>query len=410
MTNFQLAAIVLSLTAALAYVNAKLLRLPSSVGLMAVALVGSLSLLALARFGVDVGDHARVLVTELDFGATLLHGMLGLLLFAGALHIDVALLGADKLAVAVLALGGTLASTVLVGGAIGLVLPAIGVAITPIEALLFGALISPTDPIAVLGVLKSANAPPQLATRIAGESLFNDGIGVVVFVTVLAVAGGRDVHAGEVALVFGREALGGSAFGLAGGYVAARLVRSIDDYTVEMLITLALVIGGYAAAEAIHVSAPLAAIVAGLVIGTRGPHIMSDQTRMYVDNFWKLVDEVLNAVLFMLIGLTILVLPFHRGLLAAALLAIPVVLAARWTSVALPLTALGRFRKSTPHSIKILTWGGLRGGLSIAMALSLPASDNRDVVLAMTYAVVACSILVQGMTFAPLLRRLERRT
>jgi CPA1 family monovalent cation:H+ antiporter len=409
MTDFQLAAIVLTLTAALAYLNAKLLRLPSSVGLMAIALVGSLSLLAAGRLGIDVGHQARSLVTELDFSDTLLHGMLGLLLFAGALHIDVASLGADKLAVAALAIGGTLLSTILIGAAIQLALRAIGVAIAPIDALLFGALISPTDPIAVLGVLKSVNAPHELETRIAGESLFNDGIGVVIFTTVVAIASGREVSAGQIATVFAREAVGGAAFGLVTGYLAYRLVRSIDDYTVEVLITLALVIGGYAAAEAIGVSAPLAAIVAGLVIGTRGPHVMSDQTRMYVDSFWKLVDEVLNAVLFMLIGVTILVLPFHPGMVAAALLAIPVVLAARWISVAVPLTALARFRKKAPHSIKILTWGGLRGGLSIAMALSLPASDGRDLLLGMTYAVVAFSILVQGMTFGPLLRRLERR-
>lgn len=408
MTDFQLAAIVLSLTAALAYLNAKFLRLPASVGLMAIALLGSLSLLGLDRLGVDVASHVRGIVTELDFGDTLLHGMLGLLLFAGALHIDVATLGADKLAVAALALGGTLLSTVLIGGAIALVLSAIDVPIRPIEAFLFGALISPTDPIAVLAVLKSVDAPRQLATRIAGESLFNDGIGVVVFTTVIAIANGREVTTGDVVLLFARAALGGAAFGLVTGYLAYRLLRSIDDYTIEVLITLALVIGGYAAAEALDVSAPLAAIVAGLVIGHRGSEAMSDQTRQYVHAFWKLVDEVLNAVLFMLIGATILVLPFHRGMLAAALLAIPIVLAARWLSVAIPLTALDRFRTSTPRSIEILTWGGLRGGLAIAMALSLPTSEGRDVVLGMTYAVVACSILVQGLTFGPVLRRLSR--
>jgi CPA1 family monovalent cation:H+ antiporter len=407
MTDFQLAAIVLSLTAALAYVNARLLRLPATVGLMAIALVGSLSLLALDGIGVDLGNIQR-LVTELDFSDTLLHGMLGLLLFAGALHLDVASLGADKLAVTALALGGTVLSTLLIGGAIALALHAIGVPITPVEAFLFGALISPTDPIAVLGVLKSVSAPRRLETRIAGESLFNDGIGVVVFTTVLAIAAGHEVTAGGIALLFVREALGGAVFGLATGYIASQLLRTIDDYSVEVLITLALVIGGYAAAEALHISAPLAAIVAGLVVGHRGPTVMSDLTRRYVDAFWKLVDEVLNAVLFMLIGVTVLVLPFHRGMLAAALLAIPIVLAARWISVAVPVTALDRFRNAIPHSIAILTWGGLRGGLSIAMALSLPPSAGRDVILGMTYAVVACSILVQGTTFGRLVRRLTR--
>jgi CPA1 family monovalent cation:H+ antiporter len=407
MTDFQLAAIVLSLTAALAYVNAKLVRLPASVGLMAIALVGSLVLLALDQLGVDVG-RARALVDELHFSDTLLHGMLGLLLFAGALHLDVASLGSDKLAVTALALGGTALSTVVIGGAIALGLSAIGMAIRPVEAFLFGALISPTDPIAVLGMLKAVAAPRQLETRIAGESLFNDAIGVVVFTTVLALASGRELGAGEVALVFAREALGGAAFGLIAGYVAYHLLRSIDDYTVEVLITLALAIGGYAAAEALHVSAPLAAIVSGLVVGYRGHRVMSDRSQQYIDAFWLLVDEVLNAVLFLMIGITVLVLPFHRGMAWAGLLAIPVALAARWISVAVPLIAFGRFRQATPHSIALLTWGGLRGGLSIAMALSLPPSGGRDVIVGMTYAVVACSILVQGTTFGPLMRRLTR--
>jgi monovalent cation:H+ antiporter, CPA1 family len=407
MTDFQLAAIVLSLTAALAYVNARLVRLPASVGLMAIGLLVSLALIALDQLGVDV-DRARALVTELHFSDTLLHGMLGLLLFAGALHLDVASLGSDKLAVTALALGGTALSTLLIGGAIALTLSAIGLPIRPVDAFLFGALISPTDPIAVLGMLKAVAAPRQLETRIAGESLFNDAIGVVVFTTVLTLASGHEVGAGQVALVFAREALGGAAFGLAAGYLAYHLLRSIDDYSVEVLITLALAIGGYAAAEALHVSAPLAVILSGLVIGYRGSRVMSDRTQQYIDAFWKLVDEVLNAVLFMLIGVTVLVLPFHRGMGWAALLAIPIALAARWISVAVPLVALGRLRQSTPHSIALLTWGGLRGGLSVAMALSLPASDGRDVILGMTYAVVACSILVQGTTFGPLVRRLTR--
>ncbi|HEX3758028.1 MAG TPA: sodium:proton antiporter [Kofleriaceae bacterium] len=410
MTDFQLVAIVLSLTAALAYVNAKLVRLPASVGLTAIALLCSLSLLALSQLGVDV-SRVQALVGDLHFSDTVLHGMLGVLLFAGALHLDVAGLGADKLAVAALALGGTALSTLLIGGGVALVLSVLGVAsptIRTIDAFLFGALISPTDPIAVLAMLKAAAAPRQLETRIAGESLFNDAIGVVVFSSVLAIASGREVDAAGVALMFVREALGGAAFGLVTGVLGYQLLRTIDDYTVEVLITLALAIGGYAAAEALHVSAPLAAIVSGLVIGHRGPRVMSDRTQRYIDAFWQLVDEVLTAVLFMMIGVTVLVLPFHRGMPWAVLLAIPIALAARWISVAVPLFAFGRFRQATPHSTALLTWGGLRGGLSIAMALSLPASDGRDVILGMTYAVVAFSILVQGTTFGPLVRRLIR--
>lgn len=404
MSTFQLVAIVLTLTAGLAFVNAKFLKLPSTVGLMAIALVGSLALLGLDQLGwIDVSTHVRPVVADLDFGDTLLHGMLGLLLFAGALHIDLADLGADKLAVAALALGGTLISTILVGLGTYVLLSLLGMPITPIEAFLFGALISPTDPIAVLGVLKSANAPHELEVRIAGESLFNDGIGVVIFTTVLAIAAGHDVTAGGVIGLFLREAVGGCLFGLAAGWVAIRLIRAIDDYTVEVMLTLALVVGGYATAEALHISAPLAAIVAGLVIGNHGRRIEK------FDMLWKLIDEILNAVLFMMIGLTILILPVHAHLAAAALGAIPLVLLARWVSVATPLTVLRPFRSASPHSIKILTWGGLRGGLSIAMALSLPPSDARDVTLAMTYAVVAFSILAQGLSFAPFLRRLERR-
>ena len=407
MTSFQLAAIVITLAAALAYLNARLLRLPSTVGLMAVAMVGSLALLALDHFNVvDLSPQVRQLVTDLDFGNTLLHGMLGLLLFAGALHVDVTELGAQKLAVAALALGSTLISTILVGAGSFVLLELVGVHVRFIDALLFGALISPTDPIAVLGMLKSARAPRELEVRIAGESLFNDGIGVVVFTVVLSIASGGSTSAGEVLTLFAREALGGGAFGLVTGYLTLRLLRSIDDYSVEVLITLALVVGGYAAAEAIGVSAPIAAVVAGLVIGNQGRRLMSDDSRAHVDLFWKLVDEILNAVLFLMIGLAIMLVPVSTGVAGAAAVAIPLVLGSRWISVAIPLIVLRPLRASSPHSVTILTWGGLRGGLSIAMALSLPVTGAHDVILVMTYAVVACSILFQGLTFGPLLRRL----
>ena len=408
MTSFQLAAVVLSLAAVLGYINARFLRLPATVGLMAVAMVGSLVLIGLDALGVLLlSPRVEILVTELQFGDTLLHGMLGLMLFAGALHVNLAELGAQKLAVALLAIGGTLISTGLVGLATYASLGMLGLDVPLVYALLFGSLISPTDPIAVLGMLKLAGAPKELEIRIAGESLFNDGVGVVVFGVLLAIAAGGETTAANVATLFAREAGGGAVFGLVTGYLAFRLLRSIDDYSVEVLITLALVIGGYATAEAIHVSAPIAAVVAGLVIGNQGrQHAMSDVTREHVDLFWKLIDDILNAVLFLMIGMAVMLLTVSSAIATAAAIAIPVVLAARLISVAIPMTLLRKLRGASPHSITILTWGGLRGGLSIAMALALPDSSARDVILFMTYAVVAWSILVQGLTFGPLLRRL----
>lgn len=408
MTAFQLAAVILTLTAGLAYVNARLFRLPASVGLMATALFGSIALLALDATGlVDVSTHVRDIVTRVDFGNTLIHGMLGLLLFAGALHIDIEDLGAEKAAVGLLALGGTLASTFLVGGASYLVLAQLGHPVSKIEALLFGALIAPTDPIAVLGMLKHAGAPRRLHVMIAGESLFNDGVGVVIFTVLLAIASGAGATWQDALAIFARQAVGGAAFGLVTGYVAMRLLRGIDDYSVEVLLTLALVVGGYVAAEQLGVSAPIGAVVAGLVIGNGGRRTMSEQTRTHVDLFWKLIDEILNAVLFLLIGLVVMLVPVSREVAAAAAIAVPVVLVARWLSVAAAVSVLPRMRRAVPHSVAILTWGGLRGGLSIAMALVLPAGPGRDVVLVMTYTVVAFSILIQGLSFGPLLRRLD---
>jgi CPA1 family monovalent cation:H+ antiporter len=408
MTSFQLAAIVLSLTSGLAYVNAKFLRLPSSVGLMTTALIGSVALLALDAAGaMDISLRVRDLVAQLDFGNTLLHGMLGLLLFAGALHIDIADLGTEKAAVGLLALGGTLASTAVVGAASYGALGLLGHPITWIEALLFGALIAPTDPIAVLGMLKSAGAPRRLEVRIAGESLFNDGVGVVIFSVFLALESGHGASLSDAAVLFLWEAVGGAVFGGVTGYLALRLLRSIDDYSVEVLITLALVIGGYTAAEALHLSAPIGAVVAGLVIGNKGHSAMSATTQHHVDLFWKLIDEILNAVLFLMIGLAILLVPMSWEVVGSAALAIPIVLAGRWLAVTAAMLALPAIRRSIPHSVKILTWGGLRGGLSIAMALALPAAmPARDLILIMTYAVVAFSILVQGLSFGPLLRAL----
>ena len=407
MTTFQLAAIVLTLTAALAYLNTRLLKLPSSVGIMAAAMLGSLVLLVLSSFGIIELDNPRHWVEKLDFGNTLLHGMLGLLLFAGALHIDLNDLGGEKVAIGTLAVVTTVISTALVGGATLILLTAVGIEVRLPEALLFGALISPTDPIAVLGILKSAGAPRELEVRIAGESLFNDGVGVVIFSVLLSIAGGEGTTVGEVVTLFVREAIGGAGFGLAAGYLGFYLLRSIDDYTTEVLITLALVTGGYVAAETLHVSAPIAAVVAGLVVGNQGRRLaMSNNTRVHVDMFWKLIDEILNAVLFLMMGVMMMVVPMSAGLGIAAALGILIALGARAASVSVSLLALRPFGPHPPHSAKILTWGGLRGGISIAMALALPLGGARNAIIVMTYAVVAFSVLAQGLTFGALLRRL----
>ncbi|HVV85352.1 MAG TPA: sodium:proton antiporter [Kofleriaceae bacterium] len=407
MTGFQIAAVLLTLTAALAYVNARLLRLPSAIGLMATALVASLVILVLDGAGItSLADHMRALLDQVDLSASLLHGALGLLLFAGALHVDLDELRRERGAIAALAFGGTLLSTALIGFGVYAIFALLGIDVPLIQGLLFGAVVSPTDPIAVLGILRTAGAPRRLEVVITGESLFNDGLGVVIFVALLSAAVGAHPSAGSIALLFVREALGGAAFGVASGYLAFLLLRSLDQYTVEIMITLALVVGGYAAAELLHVSAPIAAVTAGLLVGNQGrSRAMSRTTRDYLDAFWEVIDEILNAMLFLLLGLEVVRLRFSTPLLAASALAVPLVLAARLASVAVPMTWLRGLRRDAPGAIRVLTWGGLRGGISVALALSLPPGAPRQAVLPVTYAVVAFSILVQGLTLGPLVRR-----
>ena len=273
-----------------------------------------------------------------------------------------------------------------------------------IYCLVFGALISPTDPIAVLGILKTTGVPKSLETKIAGESLFNDGVGVVIFLALMEYLSSGDVTTGQITLLFLEEAVGGLLFGLLIGYIAYRMLASVDNYQVEILITLALVMGGYSLAGALHFSGPIAIVVAGLFIGNHGRVMaMSEKTREHLDTFWELVDEILNAVLFVLIGLEILALHFHEVYLTAAVLLIPVVLLARFFSVGFPVSLMRRFRTFSPHAVKILTWGGLRGGISVALALSLPAGPERNIIVAVTYVIVVFSILVQGTTLRPLI-------
>ncbi len=408
MSLFATLAALLTVTAVFSYVNYRTVRLPTTIGVMLIALVASLALLALHAVGFRLDEPARAFLGSIDFDEALLQGMLSFLLFAGALHVDLGELAEQKGTIALLATLGVVISTVVVGGLTYLAAGALGLGLSLVDALLFGALISPTDPIAVMGLLATMGVPRSLETKIAGESLFNDGVGVVVFLIVLEVSRGTEpVTAGSVAALFAQEALGGALFGAVTGYVAFRMLRSIDNYKVEVLVTLALVTGGYALAGAFHLSAPIAVVVAGLLIGNQGrAFAMSDITRERLDVFWELIDEVLNAVLFVLIGLEVLVLTFRGPAVALALLAIPIVLLARSLGVYVPLAVLHPFGQDQETGVKrVLIWGGLRGGISVALALSLPPGPVRETLLVATYAVVVFSIAVQGLTVPALVRR-----
>jgi Na+:H+ antiporter len=408
MELFDILAVLITLTALFSYLNHRYVGLPITIGVMLIAMVLSILLTLLGPFGLRLDESAQRLLGGIDFDKTLLHGMLSFLLFAGALHININDLAAWKWSIGSLALVSTLISTLVVGTLAWWLLGWLGVGLPYLYCLLFGALISPTDPIAVLGILKTAGAPKSLEMKITGESLFNDGVGVVLFLIILEMtAGGHEMTAGHIGELFVREAIGGVFFGLGLGYAAYRMLKSVDDYQVEVLITLALVAGGYALADRLHLSGPIAIVVAGLLIGNHGRlFAMSQRTREHLDLFWELLDGILNAVLFVLIGLEILVLTFTTAHLVASLLMILVVLAARFVSVLIPVTALRPFRPFDPGTVRIMTWGGLRGGISIALALSLPPGPERGVIVAITYVIVAFSILVQGLTIGPLVRRL----
>jgi CPA1 family monovalent cation:H+ antiporter len=411
MRLFDILSVLIGLSAVFSWLNHRYLRLPTAIGLMLIALILSLLLLLPLPFLGGFERHVGVMLAQFDFENTLLHGMLSFLLFAGALHVNLYDLAEQKWAIAILATASVVGATFLIGGGAYLLFGALGLKIPLIYCLLFGALISPTDPIAVLGILKSAGAPKTLETKIAGESLFNDGVAVVVFLVLLGFAeGGEAVSPGAVLELFVYEAVGGLGFGLLAGGLAYAMLKRVDNYSVEVLITLALAMGGYALAEHVHVSAPISVVVSGLLIGNHGrATAMSDPTIEHLDTFWELVDEILNAVLFVLIGLEVLVIALIGQLLLAGLLAIPLVLAARLVSVGLPIGIMRRFRGFSPGVVSILTWGGLRGGISVALALSLPLGAYRDTLVTVTYVVVVFSILVQGLTLGMLVRGMARK-
>jgi len=375
---------------------------------MSVALAFSLGLLVLDALGVPIDGPLRALVRQVHFDTTLLHGLLGFLLFAGALSVDLPALRRNGAVVAVQATAGVVLSALVVGAGAWWVLRLLDESLSLGYCLLFGALISPTDPIAVLGLFKRLGAPKDLEMKIAGESLFNDGVGGTLFLLLLPLVGdGPLPSAGGALWLLVREALGGIAFGAVAGWGALQLLRSVDEYRVEILITLALVSGGFALANASGVSAPLATVVAGLIVGHHGRQAISPLTRDHLDLFWHLIDEILNAVLFVLIGLEVLVMSFHERYLGAMLALVPLVLAARLISVGLPYAFLRRRYPFAPSAFGIMIWGGLRGGLSVAMALSLPAGSERDLLVAVTYGVVVFGLLVQRTSLAWLLGKRE---
>jgi CPA1 family monovalent cation:H+ antiporter len=414
MNLFSLISILIVLAAVSSYLNYRYIKLPTTIGVMLVALVASLALILAGSYAGGLREHAAALVSHIDFNQVVLHGMLAFLLFAGSIHVKFEDLGREWPVISLLAIFGTLASTFIVGGATWLILGWLGLGIPFLHALMFGALISPTDPIAVLGLMKSAGAPRQLEVQMSGESLFNDGLGVVVFLVLLQLAGLDGAHGaaaplpfdvGAVGMLLLKEVGGAVVLALVAGLLAFQMLKRVDNYQVEVLLTLALAMGIYAMADALHLSAPIAVVIAGLFVGNQGrAFAMSDKTREHVDTFWELVDEILNVVLFLLIGLELLVLPIEPGWLVAGALAIPIVLVARWLSVAGIIGALRRVTAQSQGAIAVLTWGGLRGGISVAMALSLPDSESRSLILTLTYFVVVFSILVQGLTVGRVIR------
>lgn len=407
MDIFGVVTILIVLSAIFGYINNRFLKLPDTIGLMLIAILMTLGIFASTLFTDSIYNLANNFVSNIDFSRLLLEVMLSFLLFAGALHTNFDQLKVQRYPILIFATLGVLASTFLVGGAMYFVLQLMGFEVAFIYCLLFGSLISPTDPIAVLGILKQAGVPKKLETKIVGESLFNDGVGVVIFLTIFEIAQkGNEGHVSvaHIAELFGVEVFGGIALGAVLGYLAFRLLKSIDDYDVEVMITLAIAMGGYLLATKLHLSGPLCVVVAGLIVGhdTVRDTAMSKITERYVDKFWELVDVFMNAILFVLIGFEMLVLTLNGNYIVAGLIAIPIVLLSRYISLFAPIHFFKEKLEFVPKTNLLMTWGGLRGGISIALALSLQDYMHRDLFLTITYVVVVFSILIQGLTVGKL--------
>ena len=412
MSIFDIAAILIGLVALFGFLNHRYLKLPHTIGLMLIALAAASAVIMIDAVvpGSHMGTTISKLLAQIDFYETVMHGMLSFLLFAGALHVDFHAMADRKWPILTLATVGILISTFVIGMVLWFVLGLIGLSLPLIWALVFGALISPTDPVAVLGIFKTIDVPPALEAKVAGESLFNDGVGVVVFTILVSIAvGGAHGQIGpqEVMIVFLQEAVGGVVLGLAAGYIGYRAMHVIDEYVLEILISLALVMVTYAIAIKLHMSGPIAMVVAGLFIGNQGARFaMSETTREHLFHFWELMDEILNSVLFLLIGLEVLVVSFSIDYITAAILAIPIALLGRSLGVGIPMAALSIRMTFTQGAVPVLIWGGLRGGIAVALALSLPVNEFKPLILTATYAVVIFSIVVQGMSMKALVKRI----
>ncbi|APZ47273.1 sodium:proton antiporter [Polaribacter reichenbachii] len=414
MDTYFIATVLVFLSAIFGYVNVRLLKMPNTIGLMIMTIVFTLIVLMISYFDPTLLNIEKSIISSIDFKTVLLDEMLSFLLFAGALHTNFEQLKIQRWPILLFSTLGVLTSTFLVGIVMFFILKALSFDVNFIYCLLFGALISPTDPIAVLGILKQAGAPKKLETKIVGESLFNDGVGVVVFLTIFQIAksGIDNTSVADVAQLFGQEVIGGIVLGGLLGWISYRLIKSIDDYDIEVIITLAAVMGGTVIAHKLHLSAPLAMVTAGLIVGndTVRASSMSEVTEKYVDKFWELLDILLNAILFVLIGMEMLLLVFEGKYIVAGLIAVPIVLICRYISLFLPINIFKKKLDFVPKTNLIMTWGGLRGGISIALALGLSTEMHRDLFLVITYIVVVFSIIVQGLTVGKLVNRFKLKS
>lgn len=411
MTPYALASVILTLAVLIGYINHRYIKMQSTIAIMVGSLLLSFVFILIQYLGIaDIADATKNLLIRTDFHSLLLNGMLSFLLFAGSLSVDFSILKSRKWEIGILASISTVASVLIIGTLIYYLLPVIGITLPYLFCLLFGALISPTDPIAVLATFKKIGAPKNLEVCVAGESLFNDGVGIVIFLTLYQLAfNGVPVTWGNVSLLFLEQAVGGIVYGAILGFIAHKLMQTVDDRKMAILITLAVVTGGYTLALAAHISGPLAMVVAGIFVGNKvRKNSKEGKTQETLETFWEVIDELLNAVLFLLVGFELLAINITDHRLLAVVLAIPLVLLVRLFTVAVPMKFIQLRRNRDPYLISILTWGGLRGGLAVALALSLPPSKYRDLIMAMTYGVVVFAVVVQGLTIKSLVQLSKR--